>query len=273
MKISKTRLAYNYIILIIFAFVFITPPLWIVYTSFKPRIITFAMPPVWLFKPTLENYIQLIQKENLFKYFTNSLIIVGVSTILAVAIGSLAAFAFSRIKFRRKQDILFWILSTRMIPPVVALIPLFLLIKNLGLYDTHLIMILIYTSFGLPFTIWVMISFINEIPIDIEESAMIDGCSKMGAFWKVTLPLAKSGVLSTALLLFIISWNEFLTALIFTSQNAKTLPIMTTGFVSAKGIMWGEMTAGATIIIIPVIIFVLLTQKFLVRGLTFGAVK
>ena len=273
MRISKIRLSGYYIVLSISSIIFVVPPLWIVYTSFKPRLLTFSMPPVWLFKPTLQNYIDLIQKNNLLKYFSNSLIIVGVSTILAVVLGSLAAFAFSRLKIRRKNDILFWILSTRMIPPVVTLIPVFILVQNIGLYDSYFIMILIYTSISLPFAIWIMISFFNDIPIDIEESAMIDGCSKFESFWRITLPLSKTGMASTALFLFILLWNEFLVALILTSQKAMTLPIMTTGFISAKGIMWGEMTAAATIIIIPVIIFIMITQKYLVRGLTFGAIK
>lgn len=273
MGMSKLKLSGYYIILSIFSIIFITPPIWIVYTSFKPRALTFAMPPVWIFKPTLDNYISLIDRSNLLKYFSNSLIIVVFSTMLSVILGSLAALAFSRLKIRRKKDILFWILSTRMVPPVITLIPIFILVKNLGLYDSHLILILIYTSFNLPFAIWVMISFFKDIPVEIEEAAMIDGCSKFESFWRITLPLSKSGLFSTALIIFILSWNEFLVALILTSEKAKTLPVMTSGFITAKGIMWGEMTAASTIIIIPVVILIMLTQKSIVRGLSFGALK
>ena len=272
-KTSKIKTCFFYFILIIFSIFFIIPPLWIIYTSIKPRFLTFAIPPVWLFKPTLENYQNLIYKENLLKYFGNSLIIVITSTFLAIILGSIAAYSISRLKIKGKRDILFWILSTRMIPPIVTLIPIFILIKNINLYDTRLIMILIYTSFSLPFVVWIMRSFYLEIPVEIEEGAMVDGCSRIGAFWYITLPLAKPGMISTAILLFILSWNEFITALVLTGKNSQTLPIMTTGFVSAKGIMWGEMTAACTIIIIPVVIFVIISQKFLIRGLTFGAVK
>lgn len=273
MRENKGKLVLTHIILVIFTLVCVVPLAWIVYTSFKPRNITFAMPPVWFFRPTLENYITLFQKYQLSKYFINSLYVVSLATVLSTIIGSLAAFAFARFRMKRKKGITFWILSTRFFPPVVVLLPIFLIVQKLGLYDTRFILTFMYTGFNIPLAVWLMRSFFYDIPVEIEESALIDGCSRLRSFFRITLPLSKPGIVATAVLSAIFSWNEFIAALILTSENAKTLPIMTTGFLSAKGVMWGEMTAGCTIIVIPVIIFAFIVQKDLVRGLTFGAIK
>jgi len=263
----------TYIVLIIFSLIAVFPIYWTVQTSFKARFLTFAVPPKWIFHPTFENYYNLFTKSDVVSRLINSLIIGILSTLLSVIMGALAAFSFARLKIARKKDIMFWILSTRMIPPITTLIPLFLFFRAIGLYDTHFGVIMFYTAFNLPLVIWVMRSFIVEIPLEIEECAMIDGCSRWGVFWKITLPLTMPALFATGALSFILCWNEFMGALILTSHNAVTLPVLAMSFISAKGVVWGEMTAGATVIIVPVVIFVVLFQKYLVKGLSFGLLK
>jgi multiple sugar transport system permease protein len=160
-----------------------------------------------------------------------------------------------------------------MIPPAVVLLPIFLLARRLNLYDTRLMMIIVYVAYNLAFVIWMLRSFFLEIPQEIEESALIDGCSRLGVLFRIVFPLSAPAIAATAILAFIFSWNEFIIALVLTSRNAFTLPILATGLISAKGIMWGEMTATSTFITIPEVIFIFFAQKHIVRGLTMGAVK
>lgn len=273
MEVRRYNKYTTYTALIICSIIALFPLFWIVTTSFKPRMLTFVIPPRWFFTPTLQNYRELFQVTKVTKNLANSLFIAGWSTIAAASLGCIAAFSFARLRISRKEDIIFWILSTRMIPPIVTLIPMFLIFRTWGLYDTHLGVILFHTAANLPLVVWVMRSFIAEIPSEVEESAMVDGCSHLGAFWKITLPLTLPALLATGILSFIASWNEFMGALILTGDKAKTLPVLTMSFISAKGIMWGRMTAGATLIIIPIVIFVIFIQKYLTRGLSFGMFK
>jgi multiple sugar transport system permease protein len=160
-----------------------------------------------------------------------------------------------------------------MIPPAVVLLPIFLLARSLGLYDTRIMMIVMYTAFNLAFVIWMLRSFFLEVPLEIEESGLIDGCNRMGVLFRIVLPLSAPAIAATAILAFIFAWNEFIIALVLTSRNAYTLPILATGLISAKGIMWGEMTATSTFIVVPEVLFIFFAQKHIVRGLTMGAVK
>jgi multiple sugar transport system permease protein len=264
----------NYILLALIAFICIMPILWLVYTSFKPRILTFASPPVWLrFQPTFENYRRVIQEKNLLKPLLNSIIIVTTSTIITITVGSFASYIFSRFRRRWIRPTLFAILTTNMIPPAVVLLPIFLLARQLNLYDTRMMMILVYIAYNLAFVIWMLRSFFLEIPAEIEESALIDGCGRFGVLFRIVFPLSAPAIAATAILAFIFSWNEFIIALVLTSRHAFTLPILATGLISAKGIMWGEMTATSTFITIPEVVFIFFAQKHIVRGLTMGAVK
>ncbi len=264
----------NYIFLSLVALICIIPALWLIYTSFKPRILTFASPPVWInFTPTLENYRRVIQDKNLMKPLYNSLVIVSTSTVITIMVGSLAAYIFSRFKLGWIKPTLIAILTTNMIPPVVIILPIFLLARWLNLYDTHIMLIIVYVAFNLAFVIWMLRSFFLEIPVEIEESALIDGCNRFEVLFQIVFPLSAPAIASTAILAFIFAWNEFIIALVLTSRNAFTLPILATGLISAKGIMWGEMTATATFIVAPEIIFIFFAQKYIVRGLTMGAVK
>jgi multiple sugar transport system permease protein len=271
---AKCNKTLNYIFLSIVALVCIIPVLWLVYTSFKPRILTFANPPVWIrFQPSVENYRQVIKEKNLLRPLINSIIIVTTSTVVTITVGSFAAFIFSRFKRGWIRPTLFAILTTNMIPPAVVLLPIFLFAIKMKLYDTRLMMIIVYVAYNLAFVIWMLRSFFLEIPLEVEESARIDGCSNLGVLFRIVLPLSAPSIAATAILAFIFSWNEFIIALVLTTKNAYTLPILATGLISAKGVMWGQMAATSTFITIPEIIFIFFAQKHIVRGLTMGAVK
>lgn len=264
----------NYAILIVFAIICIIPVTWLIYTSFKPRMLTFVSPPVWIrFTPTLENYRRLIQERNLLKPLFNSVVIVVISTTITIFVGSFASYVFSRYKKGWIRPTLFIILITNMIPPVVVILPLFLLARRLNLYDTRIMMIIVYTALSLAFAIWMLRSFFLEIPAEIEESALIDGCNKLGVLFRIIFPLTAPAIASTAILVFIFNWNEFIIALVITSRNAFTLPILANSLISAKGVMWGQIAAASTFITVPEIIFIMFAQKHIVRGLTMGAVK
>ena len=264
----------NYAILIVFAIICIIPVTWLIYTSFKPRMLTFVSPPVWIrFTPTLENYRRLIQERNLLKPLFNSVVIVVISTTITIFVGSFASYVFSRYKKGWIRPTLFIILITNMIPPVVVILPLFLLARRLNLYDTRIMMIVVYTALSLAFAIWMLRSFFLEIPTEIEESALIDGCNKVGVLFRIIFPLTAPAIASTAILVFIFTWNEFIIALVITSRNAFTLPILANSLISAKGVMWGQIAAASTFITVPEIIFIMFAQKHIVRGLTMGAVK
>jgi len=261
-----------YIVIALFLFFFLFPIFWVISTSLKTRVQTFSIPPVWIFKPTLRSY-RAIFTEMLFShYLLNSTIIAIFNTALVVFTGSLAAYSIARFK-TGGVNLSFWILSIRMIPPIVVTVPLFIAFNRLRMIDTHLALILLYTTLNLPLAVWMMRAFFMEIPEELEESAMIDGCSRMQALWKIVLPLAKPGLAATAILCFIFAWNEFLFALIFTRITAKTAPLAMTTLMTEREIYWGKICAGATLVILPVIVFSLIVQKHIVRGLTFGAMK
>lgn len=248
------------------------PFAWMLMTSLKTRVQAID-PSVWIFSPTLENYRAVFQKRDLFLYIKNSIIVVTITTVISIALGTLAAYGFARFHFSRKEDIAFWILSLRMLPPMAVVIPFFLLGRFLGLLDTHILLAIVYLSFNIPFTIWMMRGFIEEIPQEIEEAALIDGCSRFEVLRRIVFPLALPGIAATAIFCVIQSWNEFTLAFFLTSFNARTVPTTVTFFLSVMGIVWGEMAAVGVVASVPVLVFAFIVQKYLVRGLTFGAIK
>lgn len=258
--------------LIAVAVIAIFPFFWMLLVSLKSRVLTYD-PSVWIFKPTLENYITIFRERHLLHYAKNSFIVVIVTTIVSLILGSLAAYGFARFSFRRKEDLAFWILSLRMLPPMATVIPFFVLARLTGLLDTHLVLILAYMTFNIPFSIWMMRGFFEEIPIQIEEAALVDGCSHWQVLTRILLPLALPGLTATAIFCVIQSWNEFAFALFLTGVNARTLPTTVTFFLSVTGVIWGEMAAVGVVTALPVLIFAMLVQKYMIRGLTFGAVK
>lgn len=249
------------------------PIFWVIMGSFKSKEQASAIPPVWIFNPSIENYISAFIRRNFGNLFVNSLIATLTSTAVVLLLSSLAGYALARFKVVGKKNIMFWILSVRMFPPIATIIPIFLLFNKLGLIDTRLGLMLLYIAFNLPFAIWIMRSFFAEIPSELDDAAMVDGCSPWQAFARIILPLAAPGLSATAIFCMMFSWNEFLFAMIISRAQTQTLPVGVMGFITQRGVLWGEMSAAATIIMTPMIIFTFLVQRYLIRGLTFGAVK
>jgi multiple sugar transport system permease protein len=254
----------------------LVPVYWMINTSLKTQVEVFASPPtLYPQKPVLENYVSLFTRRNLGAYLVNSVIIVTGSVSLAMAIGSLAAYALVRFHLGHLQDrISFWVLASRMIPPVAIVVPIFLMLQHLGLINRYPGLILIYTAMNLPFVVWMMRSFFQEIPVDLEEAAMVDGATRLHAFWDIVLPLAAPGLAATAIFSVIATYNEFFFALILTSTPAAaTLPVGTAALIGKTQTLFGEMAAAGVVATIPLIAFALMVQRHLVRGLTMGAVK
>ncbi len=252
---------------------FIFPIFMIIVTSLKSRVDALASPPVWIFRPVFFNYVDIFQDNNFGRYFRNSMIVATFGTAFALILGVPAAYSLARRPFKREADLSFWILSQRMMPAIAVIIPMFILLRTVRLLDTYLGLIVVYVTFNLPFVIWTMRGFFQDLPIEMEESAMVDGCSRYGAFWKIALPLVAPGLASAAIFTFLFTWNEFLFALILTGRNTATMPVAVQLFMRETGIDWGRMTAAAVVMMVPTLLFTLVAQRYLVRGLTFGAVK
>lgn len=271
----KFRLA-NFIYGILTALVvlfFVFPIFMIIVTSLKSRVDALAVPPVWIFRPVFDNYVNIFSENNFGLYFRNSLIIATMGTFFALVIGVPAAYSLARRPFRREGDVSFWILSQRMMPPIAVIIPLFILLRTVRLIDTYAGLVVVYMTFNLPFVIWIMRGFFQDLPIEIEESSMVDGCTRFGSFWRVAVPLVGPGLAAAAIFSFLFTWNEFLFALILTGRNTATMPVAVQLFMRETGIDWGRMTAAAVVMMLPTLLFTLFAMRFLVRGLTFGAVK
>lgn len=269
---TKKLAFYAGLVVVLSAFLF--PIIWTISTSFKHEMDAFAVPPKLIFRPTLENYHRVLTKANFLTYAGNSLVVGALSTAIAMAIGLPAAYALSRFSFRRRRDLATYVLSTRVAPPILVAFPFFMLFTWIGLTDTRLGLILVYVAMNLSFVVWLMAGFFGDIPKEIDEAAMIDGCSRFRAFIHVILPVAASGTSATAIFTFIMAWNEFFFALVLTSETAKTLPVaLTAFFVNFQGTMWGELCAAASLIMLPMLVFGFLMQRRLARGLTMGAIK
>jgi multiple sugar transport system permease protein len=253
---------------------YLLPIIWMAICSFKTQGDAYAMPPRLIFTPTFMNYHRVLVDRHLLMFLKNSFVVVCISSVVTVLIGTMAAFALSRYDFRGGKNMAFFILSCRIAPPVMVIFPVFIMYRNfLGLYNTYPGMILIYVNFNLPLAVWLLRGFIQEIPKELDEAATIDGCSKWGGFWRIVFPLCSPGIVATTILSFIFSWNEYFFALILTAQRTRTLPVTVTSFVTGMGIEWGELNAAGVIIVLPVILFAFAMQKYLIHGLTLGAVK
>jgi multiple sugar transport system permease protein len=259
--------------LLVFAsLVVLLPILWVLRTSFANRLIAYKIPPVWLFTPTLENYRMIFEKYPFQKYFVNSLVVSVVASLVALAVGSLAAYSIAR--FRTGDPVLrLSMLSTQMLPPITLVIPIFLLARIFHLWDSRLGLVLAYLSFNLPYTVWILIGFFQGIPVDLEEAAMMDGCSRLRAFLRVTVPVSLPGLLAAGVFNFILNWNEFLFALILTGRDTRTLPVAIASLWTQQGVQIGAVSAATVLVILPVIILTWIIQKSLVRNLTFGSIK
>jgi multiple sugar transport system permease protein len=252
---------------------FAFPIVWMALSSLKSEVDVATYPPLWIFAPSLHSYRQLFDEMSALDALIKSSVIVGLATCLSMIAGTLAAYAMARFDIAGKNVLAFEVLSIRMLPPIVSVIPLFILAKQLGIFDTPLLLVAVYTLSGLPFVVWVMRVFIQEIPQSIEEAALIDGCSRYQAFWRITLPLLLPGLAATMVIVFMFAWNEFLIASILTSRDARTLPVIAASAIKPKAISFGLASAAGVLMSLPVVILVLMMQRYLVRGLTLGAVK
>lgn len=271
-----------YIVLIIWFLIVVFPLFWTVVTSFKNPIDVFRGPkymPFIDFKPSLKawNNMFVRDRQQILVPLINSIIIVSTSTFLAVGIGSMAGYSLSRFTFKlgrfSNKDLAFWVISQRFIPPIAIIIPVLIMFRVLRLLDTRLGMIIVYTAFNLPFVIWLMRDYFNSVPQDIEEAAMVDGCSRLETFVRIVLPLAFPGLIVSFLFSFVMAWNEFFFALILTFQKAQTIPLLIAGQSTQRGVEWWNISAMAIITILPALIITLILQRRLVSGLTLGAIK
>jgi multiple sugar transport system permease protein len=291
---------------ILYAVITIVPLLWIGATAFKSPSDSIAYPPKLLFEPSLEGYVnlftvrsrqtpefiaslppadswyeKLVRSHNMViagpskvvPRFMNSLIIGFGSTFLAVLLGTLAAYAFSRFRIPLADDLLFFILSTRMMPPIAVAIPIYLMYRELNLTDTHIGMILLYTAVNVSLAVWLLKGFIDEIPREYEEAALVDGYTRLQAFRKVVLPQAVTGIAATAIFCLIFSWNEYAFALLLTSGDAQTMPPFIPFIIGEGGQDWPAVAAATTLFLVPIVFFTVVLRKHLLRGITFGAVR
>jgi multiple sugar transport system permease protein len=293
-------------LVILYAIVTMVPLLWIGLTAFKTPPDSISYPPKILFEPSLEGFCNLfttrsrqtqeylhslpppqgrcealardrsmvvVSESKFVPRFWNSIVIAFGSTALAVGLGTLAAYGFSRFKVPLKDDLLFFILSTRMMPPIAVAIPIFLMYREIGLSDTKLGMILLYTAVNVSLAVWLLKGFIDEIPREYEEAAMIDGYTRLQAFRKVVLPQAATGIAATAIFCLIFAWNEYAFAVLLTSGDAQTAPPFIPIIIGEGGQDWPAVAAGTTLFLIPIVVFTILLRRHLLRGITFGAVR
>jgi multiple sugar transport system permease protein len=298
---------------LIVTLIFLAPIYWIVSTSFKPRNLSTTVPPTVLFEPEVSPFVKLFTKRSQLREqptpeqyeaapwwerivfdggekvvrdgrgevqwsaypnrFMNSLIVAITSTVLAVSMGTITAYGFSRFRVKGEADLLFFILSTRMLPPVVVAIPMFLMYRVVGLNDTHWGLIILYTAFNLSFSVWLMKGFIDEIPKEYEEAALVDGYTRMEAFFRIVIPEAATGIAATAVFCFITAWNEYAFALIMTNRRAQTAPPFIPSQVGAGLPDWTVIAAGTFLFLLPVAIFTFLLRNHLLRGMSFGAIR
>jgi multiple sugar transport system permease protein len=251
----------------------LTPYIWMFLTSIKTRVDALASTPQWLFSPTLQHYPKVFVEKGYLPLLGNSIMVALSSTLLSLLVGVPASYVFARNRFSGKEDLFFFFLTTRMAPAISVVVPMFIIFGKLGLVDTLYAVILAHTSFNLSLVVWVMRGFFEDIPKEIDEAAQMDGNTKAGSFFRVLLPLAAPGIAATAVLCFILSWNELLYAMILTAFESRTLTVGIPGLVTPHGTLWGQVAAVAVVATLPIIIFTFFVQKHLVRGLTFGAIK
>ena len=273
MKNNPFKRSLLYIILIMVALLYSYPLYFAVTTTLKTNMDALSMPPKFVFEPTLQNIDHAFRDYGLWPALRNSIIISFANMLLTLAIGTPAAFSLSRGRFKAKRLLTFWILTSRMIPPIVMVIPFFIIARTTGLYDTHILIILVYLTINLAFVVWMMKSFFDDIPESLDEAALMDGCSELRAFWKIILPLSAPGLVSTAIFCLMFTWNEFLFALSLTEYRASTLPITFSKFIGFTGINWADMCAAAVTTMLPILVAATLVQKHIVKGLTGGAIR
>jgi multiple sugar transport system permease protein len=259
-------------ILLTWSFIVLFPLYWLASMSLKPPGTANSLPPDWIFLPTVYNYVQLAQQGDFVAAFANSLFMVSASVVLVLLIGVPAAYVLSRYDIPMERDILVWILSSRMLPPIAVVLPFFFIFRALNLFDSRIGMILMYVSINLSLVVWVMKAFFDGIPETLEEAARVDGATQFQGFTKVVLPAAKPGIFSVAIISFIFAWIELLFGLVLTSFEAVPVTLFVYSFIGSRSIEWSMLAAASTAMILPVVIFLIAVNKYLAAGLSFGVV-
>lgn len=261
------------VLLSLFTFINLLPILWGLLISIKQPADAFSIPPTLIFEPTLLFHWEVWVERGFFSFLINSLVVAAGTICISVPLGTLAAYGLARTKSRHANKLLFGLLAIRMLPQILLAIPFFVMARWLSLIDTYLMMILAMVAINQPFTIWLMRSFFVDVPVEMDEAAMIDGCNRWQAFWHVVLPTVRPGLAVTSLFSMLLAYNEFLFALILTGSRTKTLPVAIAEYGGEDINYWSISAAGAIGIMLPPVIFTILVQRHLIRGLTFGAVK
>ena len=270
---SRQKNWWVYLIILGVCVVNVLPYLWVVMTGFMDGATASSSSPQWLFSPSLEAFRYLIFEKNIMRNFTNSVVVSLASTFFSVTIGMFCAYALARYDFAGRDDVSFWVLTNRMMPPVAVLIPIFSTFQTFRLLDTLVGLILLYTAMQLPFVVWMLTGYFRDIPRRYEESAMVDGDTWFAAFRKVTLPLMMPSITATAIFVMILSWNEFAFATFLTSTQAKTMPPAIMAYSIGADVDWNVLGAAVVLITAPLILFVLVMQRQLISGLSQGVVK
>jgi multiple sugar transport system permease protein len=279
-KISKKSVPWQksvikiglYVLIGIFLIWTLFPIYWVLLTSFKTTQQVNTMPPLFVFKPTMENYLTLFRGDAM-RALKSSLIVSSSTVILGLLIGFPAAYTLARVKFRAKEQVNFFVLSMRMAPAFAFLVPYYLTFRFLRLLDTYAALIIINLTFILPFAIWMLESVIEEMPKELEDAALVDGCTREGVMWRIVAPLMAPSIAATAILSFVFCWNEFFFAYVLSGSTTRTIPVMLTSLIGLMGVDWVQMSAASMVSIVPTIILALFAQRYLVRGLTLGAIK
>lgn len=249
---------------------YLSPFLWMVLNSFKTPLQVIKLPPELIFKPTLDNYRNVFFFQDFLKFLVNSVIVATGSTVFGLILGLPAAYAIARFNMRKTAVI---ILMSRMVPGITFLLPLFIMFRQFGLVDTYASLILAHMLVGLPFIIWVMVPFFEGLPRELQEAAIMDGASALQTFARVLLPLSIPGIVTSSILSFVFSWNNFMFSVVLATSKTKTVPVAIFNFISYAQIDWGGLMAAAVIITLPVLVLAIATQRYVIRGLTAGAVK
>lgn len=274
----RRRLIKQFIVvslLIIVVVVLLFPFLWMVSTSLKPPEEVFTPRPRWIpLNPTLRNFVNILGETSFPRYFLNSVLVAFITMLLALVVTVFAGYALSRYRFRGKQAFSLWLLVSQMFPPMLLVIPIFVLMLKLGLYNTYASLIITYGTFALPFSTWMLKAYFDTVPLDLEEAAMVDGCTRLQALARVVLPLAAPGIVTVALFVFILAWQEYMFALTLTrTTDMRTLPVGISLFLGEYRVLWGSLMAGSVVVTAPVILLFSYLQRYIVEGLTLGAIK
>ena len=256
---------------IVSLFFFLFPLFWVLSVSLKPALLAFKYPPVWLFRPTFEHYLGL--ESAYLASLKNSAIVTAGTITLSMLIGVPAAYGLTRGRLRISTPLFSWTFFVRMAPGMIFVIPFFVIYRHIGLTDTYLGLIILYMIFNLPLVLGSMVAYFSSLSVEMEEAALVDGATKHQVFFHIVLPLTTPGLTATAILCFLFSWNQFFFALIFSRTSTRTAPVAIMNFIRYEGIDWGSLSAGVILLIIPVIVFAVLIRRYLVQGLTAGALK